>query len=90
MNHERKQRLVSVSCQLSRRSRSGLASVLQSEVCHELCQGEPFAAAYWDEADGTRRWSLRSSETDGVDVSEIAKLYGGGGHVHAAGFRETK
>lgn len=64
------------------------ASVLQSEVCHVLCQGEPFAAAYWDEADDVRRWSLRSAK-DGIDVSEIAKLYGGGGHKHAAGFREV-
>lgn len=34
------------------------------------------------------RYSLRSVE-GGIDVSEIAKLYGGGGHPCAAGF-ETK
>jgi nanoRNase/pAp phosphatase (c-di-AMP/oligoRNAs hydrolase) len=31
-------------------------------------------------------FSLRSTE-EGLDVSEIAKLYGGGGHKHAAGFK---
>lgn len=31
-------------------------------------------------------YSLRSRE-GGVDVSEIAKQFGGGGHKHAAGFR---
>ena len=43
------------------------------------------AACYWDTPDG-RVFSLRSTE-DGPDVSEIAKLYGGGGHKHASGFR---
>jgi hypothetical protein len=32
-----------------------------------------------------RTFGLRSAE-DGMDVSEIAKKYGGGGHKHAAGF----
>lgn len=40
---------------------------------------------YWDTPDG-RVFSLRSPQ-DGPDVSEIAKLYGGGGHKHASGFR---
>jgi len=46
--------------------------------------GEPFAACYWDTPDG-RAFSLRSAD-NGVDVSEIASLFGGGGHAHAAGF----
>jgi len=45
----------------------------------------PFATCYWDTPEG-RVFSLRSRE-DGMDVSEIAKMYGGGGHKHAAGFR---
>jgi hypothetical protein len=45
----------------------------------------PFAACYWDKPDG-RQFSLRSHD-DGADVGAIAKLYGGGGHAHAAGFR---
>lgn len=45
----------------------------------------PFSATYYDGADGKRHFSLRSSD-DGADVSVIARNYGGGGHVHAAGF----
>lgn len=56
-----------------------------SEVCGRLSEGYPFAACYFDTADGKRVFSLRSRE-DGIDVSEIAKQYGGGGHAHAAGF----
>ncbi len=46
---------------------------------------EGFAACYWDTKDG-RVFSLRSAD-EGMDVSAIAKKYGGGGHKHAAGFR---
>ncbi len=56
-----------------------------SDAGHIMGQGEPFAACYWDTEDG-RVFSLRSAD-DGMDVSEIAKRYGGGGHKHAAGFR---
>lgn len=62
---------------------------LGSDVAHILCQGEPFAAYWMDRPDGTRYYGLRSSET-GIDVSEIAKQYGGGGHKHAAGFTKKK
>lgn len=44
----------------------------------------------WIYSDGAWHYQLRSLE-NGPDVSEIATKYGGGGHVHAAGFRsETK
>lgn len=43
------------------------------------------AATYWDGPNG-RVVSLRSVGS-GPDVSEIAKLYGGGGHSRAAGFQ---
>ena len=49
--------------------------------------GEPFAASYYDVKDG-RIYSLRS-QPEGIDVSEIAKAMGGGGHKHAAGFKIT-
>jgi len=55
-----------------------------SDAGNIMSMNEPFAACYWDHPGG-RSFSLRSSET-GVDVSEVAKLYGGGGHVKAAGF----
>jgi oligoribonuclease NrnB/cAMP/cGMP phosphodiesterase (DHH superfamily) len=56
-----------------------------SEAGHILAEGEDFAACYWD-IEGYRVFGLRSKE-DGVDVSEIASQYGGGGHKHAAGFK---
>lgn len=59
--------------------------LMSSEAGHILAAGEPFAACYMDTKAG-RVFSLRSRE-DGVDVSEIAKLYGGGGHKPAAGFQ---
>lgn len=57
-----------------------------SEAGHILCQGQSFAACYYDKKEG-REFSLRSNE-QGVDVSKIAQQYGGGGHKHAAGFRK--
>lgn len=59
-------------------------SVYVSDAGNIMSVNEPFAACYWDHPDG-RSFSLRSSET-GVDVSEVAKQYGGGGHIKAAGF----
>lgn len=64
---------------------ASLPYTLSSDAGHIMAQGEPFAACYWDTPDG-RVFSLRSAE-DGMDVSEIAKQYGGGGHRNAAGFR---
>ena len=61
---------------------------LISEIGNEISKGHPFAAMYFETAD-QRVYSLRSSE-DGIDVSEVAKLFGGGGHFHAAGFSVDK
>jgi oligoribonuclease NrnB/cAMP/cGMP phosphodiesterase (DHH superfamily) len=61
---------------------------LISEVGNALAIGEPFSATWYLRADGRVRWSLRSVD-GGADVSEIAKLYGGGGHKHAAGFHTS-
>jgi len=52
---------------------------------HGLVVKPPFAACYWDTAE-SRAFSLRSHD-DGMDVSEVAKQYGGGGHQHASGFK---
>ena len=60
------------------------SSAYVSDAGHIMSQNEPFAACYWDHPDG-RSFSLRSSE-DGIDVAEVAKKYGGGGHQKAAGF----
>lgn len=56
-----------------------------SDLGHTLAKGEPFSATYCDRSDGSRVYSLRSDD-NGMDVGEIAKQYGGGGHKHAAGF----
>jgi len=58
--------------------------ILQSEVAGQLAEGRPFGAA-WYEADGKRYYSLRSRD-GGIDVSEVAKRFGGGGHAKASGF----
>lgn len=59
-----------------------------SEVGHELLNRNPraaFAACIVRSYDGTT-YSLRSNDRR-LDVSAIAKAYGGGGHRNAAGFR---
>lgn len=60
------------------------ATVLHSEVAGELARGMPFGVCWFERADGFRVYSLRSDE-NGVDVSEVAKQFGGGGHPRAAG-----
>ena len=57
---------------------------LGSDTCHILCEGEPFAAYYYD-LGADRKFGLRSAE-NGLDVSKIAEKFGGGGHKHASGF----
>ncbi len=76
---------------------ASLPYTLTSDAGHLMCepyasdnlQGEvvtpPFAACYWDTPKG-RVFSLRSRD-DGMDVADIAKMYGGGGHKHASGFQ---
>lgn len=63
---------------------ANLPYTLVSDAAHKMAQGEPFAGCYWDTPKG-RVFGLRSSD-NGMDVSEIAKRYGGGGHRNAAGF----
>jgi len=63
------------------------ATVLISEIGNELCKGRAFSATYFIRNDGKKVWSLRSAD-DGIDVGEIARRHGGGGNVHAAGFKE--
>lgn len=67
---------------------ANLPYTLASDAGHLMAQGEPFAACYWDTHTG-RVFSLRSAD-DGVDVSEVAKQYGGGGHRAAAGFQKER
>lgn len=60
-----------------------------SDTAHELLKrypNAPFTAAWFKRGDGLFQASLRS-EDHRLDVSEIAKRYGGGGHRNAAGFQ---
>lgn len=50
-----------------------------------LSKDKPFAATYYD-TDKHRVFSLRSQDS-GIDVSEIAKKFNGGGHRNASGFK---
>lgn len=61
---------------------------LASEACNlllERYENSPFVASYHDRKD-FRQWSLRSKS---FDVSEIAALYGGGGHRLSSGWEEN-
>lgn len=64
---------------------ANLPYIHASDAGHLMAQGEKFAACYQDSTDH-RYFSLRSSD-EGMDVGEIAKQYGGGGHRNAAGFK---
>jgi len=64
---------------------ASLPYTLVSDAAHLMAQGEPFAACYWDTEDG-RVFGLRSTD-EGIDVADVAKQYGGGGHAKAAGFK---
>jgi oligoribonuclease NrnB/cAMP/cGMP phosphodiesterase (DHH superfamily) len=59
-----------------------------SDIGNILSKASPFAVMYQDTA-YHREFSLRSNKEnpDWVDVSKIAIKYGGGGHVHASGFK---
>lgn len=56
-----------------------------SQIGNALCREKPPMAIVWQRSGGRTEVSLRS-EGD-VDVSRIAKKYGGGGHKNAAGFK---
>ena len=60
-----------------------------SDTAHELLRRYPnaaFTASWFKRSDGLRQFSLRSEDRR-LDVSEIAKALGGGGHRNAAGFQ---
>ena len=64
---------------------ANLPYIHSSDAGHLMAIGEPFAACYQDTSEH-RYFSLRSHD-QGLDVGEIAKRYGGGGHRNAAGFK---
>lgn len=59
-----------------------------SEAGHALVNlGYEIGVAWFERGDGITQFSLRSKKGSDVDVSAIAKSYGGGGHQSAAGFQ---
>lgn len=66
---------------------ANLPYTMSSDAGHILAQCNPFGACYYDTPTG-REFSLRSTD-EGVDVSQVALMYGGGGHRNAAGFKVT-
>ncbi len=64
----------------------------QSEVGHrliQLCPNAPFSAMYYDVNAEVRKWSLRGRSSDDFDCTTVAKLWGGGGHAKACGFKTS-
>jgi len=59
--------------------------VFASQMGNALCKEKPPIAIVWQRSGGKLEVSLRSDGS--IDVSEIAKKYGGGGHKAAAGFK---
>ena len=70
-----------VSC-----SYSGISDVLDTLL---RVTGAPLALGWFQRGDGQFQYSLRSKR-GGPDVSVIAKQFGGGGHVNAAGFQSIE
>lgn len=60
-----------------------------SDTAHALLKAfpsAPFTACWFRRGDGMIQYSLRSEDSR-LDVSEIAKKFGGGGHRNAAGYQ---
>ena len=64
---------------------ANMNGIYASDAGNILAENEPFAAIYYD-TDKHRVFSLGSRE-NGLDVSEIASKFNGGGHKRAAGFK---
>ena len=64
------------------------ATCLISEIGEALAKDRPFGATFFINSYGKKVWSLRSRGENCVNVSEVAKRRGGGGHKQAAGFTE--
>jgi nanoRNase/pAp phosphatase (c-di-AMP/oligoRNAs hydrolase) len=64
------------------------STLMVSEIGSTLAKGKPFAIVWRQKSDKGYVYSLRSDD-NGIDVSVIARRYGGNGHPHAAGFSST-
>jgi oligoribonuclease NrnB/cAMP/cGMP phosphodiesterase (DHH superfamily) len=61
------------------------ATFLTSEIGNALAENQPFSVVFFVTPQNKVVYNLRSRE-EGVDVGELARHYGGGGHRHAASF----
>ncbi len=62
------------------------STVYFSEIAGQLAEDNDFGICWW--FDGKYQYSLRSKGN--MDVSKVAKAFGGGGHKNAAGFESDK
>lgn len=62
------------------------ATCLSSEIGNRLAKSHPFAAVFFITKENRYVYNLRSTGDDAVDVGQIARQYGGGGHPNASGF----
>ncbi|MBN1326302.1 DHH family phosphoesterase [Candidatus Falkowbacteria bacterium] len=72
-----------ISAKIEREDIDGLANFLST------LQDVNFILVLSEEEDAAIKGSLRTTK-DNIDVSKIAKIFGGGGHKKAAGFRVEK
>lgn len=90
------QQLVADACAHAQKINFGGYEVLavntincQSEVAGYLAKSNDFGVSYYENKNGDKIVSLRS-KGDKIDVSAIAKKYGGGGHFNSAGCKIKK
>lgn len=57
-----------------------------SDACDIMGMNESFACTYYIKSNGIFVFSIRSEIYTGVNVNELARKFGGGGHTHSAGF----
>lgn len=62
-----------------------LPGIFGSEAGNLLSKDQPFAASFSITGNEVL-FSLRSTSPEGMDVAQVATIYGGGGHKNAAGF----
>lgn len=65
-------------------------AALISETAAKLTQETGVGCCWFELPSGDRIYSLRANAESNIDVSQIAKAFGGGGHAKAAGFKRSK
>lgn len=65
------------------------ATTLISETAQSLAEETGIGCCWFEKPDGNRIYSLRALKESNIDVSDVAKSFGGGGHAKAAGFESA-